>query len=293
MMSIIEFGMIICNLTNLLRYLREKKMLKSTYICQICGCECCIVGDISLSDGQIFQCTDQGCRKRYSIRIGSFFARSKLSLDKLTTIIYFFCASTRVSECVKFTKVSQRVVILWYNYCRDICTQYLSAHPVHFNCAVQLDETAVGGKRKYHRGFLRKKPNWVFGIVNNQATKCYFQFVPNRTGNTLIPIITQFVQQGNVIHSDEAPVYKQLGRLGYIHRTVCHKYEYVNSRNGVHTNTIESLWSIMKAKIKECRGSQGTMLHGRLDEFQYRFNRKNEGDMYDLFLIDVAALYAL
>ena len=292
MLSIIEFSKIICTISNLLEYMRNNGLLTRVYTCVKCDENCTLVRDISLSDTQIFQCSNRQCKARYSIRTGSLFEKSKLSLTKLMTIIYFFCAGSSVGKCVKFTKVSRRVCIQWYNYCRDICTRYLHDNPVHFNCSVQIDETALGGKRKYNRGHVRGKPRWIFGIIDNNATKCYFQFVHDRKGVTLIPIIRAKVVEGNRINSDEAPVYGQL-RQWYTHGTVCHKREYVNRRTGVHTNGIENLWSVMKSKVKECRGSQGDMLYGRLNEFQYRFNRKSEGEVYDLFLQDVANYYPI
>ena len=35
-------------------------------------------------------------------------------------------------------------------------------------------------------------------------------------------------------------------------------------------------------------GSQGTMLDGHVDEYQYRYNSKFKGEMYDLMVQDIA-----
>ena len=44
-------------------------------------------------------------------------------------------------------------------------------------------------------------------------------------------------------------------------------------------------------KLKSVRGSQGSMLDGHLDEYIYHYNRKIEGNMFELLLNDIANFY--
>ena len=78
--------------------------------------------------------------------------------------------------------------------------------------------------------------------------------------------------------------------MNYNHETVIHQREFV-SRTGIHTTWIESFWGNMKIKLKAKRGSQGAMLDGFIDEYLYRYNRKNEGNMFNLMLDDIARYY--
>ena len=98
---------------------------------------------------------------------------------------------------------------------------------------------------------------------------------------------------GCQINSDGANVYKILSRLNYIHKTVIHETHFVNPVDGTHTNSIENFWSNMKAKLKVMHGSQKSMLDGHLDEFVYRYNRKNEGSVFKLMLQDIANFYPI
>ena len=117
------------------------------------------------------------------------------------------------------------------------------------------------------------------------------QIVERRTAKVLWPIITSHVAQGSLIKSDEAQVYKKAVNLGFCHETCCHKKEFV-SPTGIHTNTIENVWSNLKAKMKQVRGSQGdNMISLRLDEYLYRYNRKLEGDFFELFVADIRNFY--
>ena len=95
---------------------------------------------------------------------------------------------------------------------------------------------------------------------------------------------------GMTINSDGAKVHKGLMHMGFIHKTVTHKKEFV-ARDGKHTNYIENVWSNLKAHLKSIRGSQGEMVDGLVDEFVYQYNRKNEGKIFDLMLIDIATYY--
>ena len=64
-----------------------------------------------------------------------------------------------------------------------------------------------------------------------------------------------------------------LSDMGFTHKAIIHKNEFV-THDGVHTNSIENVWSNLKAHLKSVPGSQGTLLEGHIDEYQYRYNRK-------------------
>ena len=85
--------------------------------------------------------------------------------------------------------------------------------------------------------------------------------------------------------------YKCLGNLGYVHTSCNHSIgEYV-APGGTNTNAIENLWCNMKSKFKQMRGSCESQMPLHLDEFQYGWNRKSDGNIFDLFLEDIAKFY--
>ena len=112
----------------------------------------------------------------------------------------------------------------------------------------------------------------------------------NKDKLMMLPIIHQHVQHGTTINSDGAKVYKGLIHMGFIHKTVIHRRKFV-ARDGTHTNYIEIVWSYPKAHLKSIHGSQGEMLDSNVDEFVYQYNRKNEGKIFNLMLIDIATYY--
>ena len=54
-----------------------------------------------------------------------------------------------------------------------------------------------------------------------------------------------------------------LADMGFTHKVIIHKSEFV-THDGIHTNSIENVWSNLKAHLKSVHGSQGTMLDGHI-----------------------------
>jgi len=105
---------------------------------------------------------------------------------------------------------------------------------------------------------VSRSPHWLLGEEDDMAT--------------LHTKIHQHVAAGSTLHTDEAGVYRGLGGLFFNHETVNHSEgEYV--RKGVTTNSVESVFAVMK------RGLIGVYHHaskkhlGRyVDEFAFRLN---------------------
>ncbi|XP_037072370.1 uncharacterized protein LOC119093517 [Pollicipes pollicipes] len=84
---------------------------------------------------------------------------------------------------------------------------------------------------------------------------------------------TNFLRE---IWSDQWAGYGLLAVAGFVHRTVNHSVEFVRA-DGVNTNTVEGMWSVMKAKLKRTRGTSRQILPSYLDEHMWlkRHGRSN------------------
>ena len=113
-----------------------------------------------------------------------------------------------------------------------------------------------------------------------------------RDAATLIPIIQREVSIGSCICSDEWPAYRNLTRLGYIHRTVNHQQHYVDPVSGAHTQSIERSWLDSKINImKKKRGVPQHRLQWHLDEFCWRYSKPNDADMFLELLYDIRSVF--
>ena len=130
-MDILEVTSSVSDALKTIRFLQDKNIIRRERYC--CKNLCSLVGDVTKSDKYVWQC--KTCRKRYSVCENSYFFKSKLKLQVLVIILYFFsCSSSTVTQCCKFlrTKCSKASVIQWYNYYRDIMTTWLTRNPVIF-----------------------------------------------------------------------------------------------------------------------------------------------------------------
>ena len=122
---------------------------------------------------------------------------------------------------------------------------------------VEIDETFVGGKRRNMslkkraklegRGAVGKTA--VVGAKDRNTKQVSAKVVPDTKGKTLLKFVRGTVVPEAEVFTDDSPAYH--GLSDYSHGSVNHSaQEYV--RGQVHTNGIESLWSMLK------RGYVGT-----------------------------------
>lgn len=85
----------------------------------------------------------------------------------------------------------------------------------------------------------------------------------------------------SLVATDEARHYRHLAALGLAHEQVTHtKSEYVRGR--VHTQSIESFWSLLKRGIIGNYHKVSTKyLPLYLNEFTFRFNNRKNPDIFD------------
>jgi transposase-like protein len=93
------------------------------------------------------------------------------------------------------------------------------------------------------------KGQWVFGGIERGTGRTFLVAVHDRSAETLIEIIKQWILPDTTIISDCWTAYSSLREEGYTHFTVNHSIEFVNDRNGAHNNTIESTWKHIKVLL--------------------------------------------
>lgn len=165
-----------------------------------------------------------------------------MQLKDLALLLYLFALDIPQYEVEKFAPyLAHSTVCDWYKKFRQICDYYIQDISLgsEVETIVEIDESVFGKKQKYNRG---KKCNrvWVFGLYESSTLKSYFEVIPNRKNETLLPIIQKVVQTNATIFHDDWAGYRRLEDMGYKHGTVCHKKEF-KSVEGVCTNGIEGI----------------------------------------------------
>ncbi len=290
-MDIIKLSSLIGDIKSTIVYLRQNNLLKQDN--KHCGKQCLEIFDKTISDKWIFRCRQ--CRKKFSIRQDSMFSKSKLKLQHLIVLLFAFSSGFSVTQAKKLLNegVSQHSIIQWYTYLREICSLSLLYTDIQLGgngSVVQIDEAFIGSKRKYSRGYARGIKECIFGMIDVTTKESVLRLVPNIKTETLVPIIKEYCVPNAEIHSDEAAMYRDLEKEGFIHKTVCHADNFV-APNGTHTNNIESYWGHLKNHFKRMNGTNRNMLPLHVDEYMYRHNNKSNGDLYEILLRDIARFH--
>lgn len=93
------------------------------------------------------------------------------------------------------------------------------------------------------------KGQWVFGGIEKGPGRTFLVAVHDRSAETLIGPIKQWILPGTTIISDCWAVYSSLRDEGYTHFTVNHSIPFVDETTGAYTNTIESTRKQVKALL--------------------------------------------
>ena len=244
-------------------------------------CPHCGAGRIyHFSDRKTFKCGD--CRKRFSIKVGTIFEDTKLPLRKWFMAIWLITnhpkgvASTTLAKDLKITQKSA-----WFVLHRLRHAARTNSFNAPLDGVVEADTTFVGGKEK-NKHAHKKTPGSqggankavVLGIVQRDGD-LRAGHVSDGKAKTLQPIIKANVAKGANIKTDEDRAFQGLGN-DYHHQTVNHSAgEYV--RHYIHhTNTIESVWALLKRQIVGIHHWVSPKhLNKYVDEMTWRFNRRD------------------
>ena len=229
-----------------------------------------------ISDGVRWRC--RRCKTSKSIRDGSFFAMSKVTLQKWLILIFWWTQQYPVTNATRIAEVDEGTAIDVYRWLREICSKKLLPIPMILGgpgIVVQIDESLFRHKPKVinfliientvilkdiihlhtysmthvlqnHRGRSTTTEVWVFGMVDvsHNPGLGYMEIVQRRDAATLLPIIQAHSAPGTIIHSDEWSAYRRVSSLPTVasHATVNHSLHFVDPATGTHTQNIESYW---------------------------------------------------
>lgn len=127
---------------------------------------------------------------------------------------------------------------------------------------------------QYNRG-RRARDAWVFGIVTTEFSPArrYFQVVERWDITRLDPIISNCIQPGTEVSTDDWAAYR--GMAGHInnvaaHQVVVYAHHFVDPFTGIHTQEIESCWNGLKLEQRARHGIRKSDLQSYLDERMWR-----------------------
>jgi transposase-like protein len=233
-----------------------------------------------------YKCAEKGCNVNFTATVGTIFESSKLPLRTWFAAIWLCTTSSKGISSLNLSKqlgITQKSA--WFVLSR-IRTMFNDNAPDMLTGEVEIDETYVGGKEsnkhkskrlpKGTTGAKGKAP--MVGLLQRNGRMVLRAIDADKAnGETIKPIVRQFVSPDATILTDGFGAYHGLEKEFKIHGIVRHDQgEYV--KGNFHTNNIEGFWGIMKRGIIGVY-HQTSAKHLQLycNEFSYRFNaRKDE-----------------
>jgi len=238
------------------------------------ACPRCGLKSVSrLAGRDQFDCN--ACRYQFSVTSGTIFHDTHLPLWKWVLATYIVCESKKgvsANQIGRTLSVSYKTA--WY-----LCHRIREAVKTAENApqlagVVEVDETFVGGRRRHvGKGYVGNK-TIAAGVVQRDGM-IRLQTLLNRDRPALHAFIRQHVApHAEAIYTDEHPAYGDLSDENTRHEKVDHRHEeWV--RGDVHTNSAESVWSLLERSIiGSFHHVSAKHLDRYLDELEWRFNNR-------------------
>ena len=233
---------------------------------------------------RVWKC--KGCKKQYSVKLGTIFEDSALGFDKWLPAVWLIANSKNgisSHELARALGVTQKSA--WFMLHRIRLAMQTGSFD-RLDGEVEVDEAYIGGRAaNMHKGKRKEKitgrgghnKTIVMGIKQRDG-EARAKVVPDTKGTTFKAEVVDHVEPGSSVYTDTHGAYSGLKGMGYSHETVDHVESYVNGR--AHTNGLENFWALLR------RGLYGTYVSvdprhlGRyLDERLYAFNQRELSDL--------------
>jgi len=245
-------------------------------------CECDKTSFISTRN--IWRCG--GCKRQFSIKVGTIFENSGLGFDKWLPAIWLIAnAKNGISSCELGRSLGVTQKTAWFMNHR-IRAAMASGTFRKLSGTVESDETYIGGLAKNMHAADRKRRIHGTGGKDKVAIQGAIErggavvaaAVPTVSAKVIEASIRNWVERGATLYTDQSRTYRGI-KWQYDHKSVNHRSgEYVVG--DVHTNSIESFWNLYK------RAWKGTYTHNApkhtdryVAERTFSFNNRDLTDL--------------
>jgi len=228
-----------------------------------------------------YQCN--GCREKFTCRTGTVMERSHIPIHKWMLAIHLLSASKKGMSAHQLHRMLGVTYKSAWFLAHRIREAMIDAAPSPLGGegkSVQADETYYGNTSKRAKGYKKghRHKQQIVALVE-PGGKARAVHVKKATLNAVREILVTSASRKSELHTDEALLYRNIGKEFAAHKTVNHTWtkqgrEWVGP-DGQTTNAAENFFGIFK------RGMVGTYhkceeqhLQRYVTEFEFRFNHR-------------------
>ena len=229
------------------------------------------------------------CRKQFTVKVGTVFEHARMPLHKMLQAVHLIVSSKKGISAHQLHRVLEvQYKSAWFLAHRIREAMRSGDLAVPFGAtggAVEVDETYIGLKKDapHMRGGWGHK-HTVLALVDRESGKSRWFHIDSAKFSNIQPIVLDNISREARLMTDEARVYKPVGKQFAEHGTTLHGgHVYVDPTDRtIHTNTVEGAFSIFK------RGMKGVYqhcaehhLHRNVAEFEFRYNTRQANGIDD------------
>jgi transposase-like protein len=229
------------------------------------------------------KCSEAGCRKQFTVKVGTVFESAHIPLNKMLQAAHLLCSSKKgisSHQLHRVLEISYKSAWFLSHRLREAMKEYDPEPLGGLGKTVEADETFIGkpdmvfvnGKGWQHkRGTATKRK--VMTLVERGGRAISVK-VEDLTAKTVAHVLANNIIEESTLNTDEAHHYKEPGKRFFGHEAVNHSAEeYV--RGETTTNTVEGFFGIFKRGMVGVYQHCGDKhLHRYLAEFDFRYNKR-------------------
>lgn len=232
----------------------------------------------------VYRCAEKGCRKDFSVAIGTIFERSHIPLDKWLLAFRLMCGSKKGMSAHQLHRqlgVTYKSAWFMAHRIRESMRDTNAGPLGGGGKIIEADETfmkdAYGWSKSQGWHVKKGAGGKLYKIVTlvERGGRARSVKVNHLKARDIRGVLRMNANFDSTLVTDEAQYYKKIGREFAAHEAVNHGAGEYGRDDWVNTNTIEGFFSIFK------RGMKGVYQHcseqhlGRyLVEFDFRYSNR-------------------
>jgi transposase-like protein len=225
----------------------------------------------------LWKCYEAGCRKQFTVRVGTVFESAHIPLHKCLQAVHLIASSKKGISSHQLHRILEiQYKSAWFlaHRIREAMRDGKLAPMGGSGKVVESDETYIGKLAGFGGKKGSQTKNIVLTLVERGGSARSFH-IDSTSIADVAPILRENIRRESRLMTDEARHYMEVGREYASHDAVNHTaFEWTRGAD-ITTNTVEGFYSIFKRGMKGVyQHCSEKHLHRYLAEFDFRYSNR-------------------